>query len=207
MTDIVISKYKEDITWSNQFTKSRLFIYDKSGEDNGYINLPNIGREAHTYLTHIINNYDNLSDYVCFLQGNPYDGHKGHLNLSIEKIDNFSEEISFFPLSYVISCNLDGTPHHPNLDVDKIIFDRFFTNKPPMLQFTVGAQFIVSRNSILNRKLEFYKDLLSEFDRTDIDNEFTGGGGGTKGNKMPWICERIWAYVFNKSYKTKYDVI
>ena len=71
MLDIVIAKYKEDVSWSNQFKTSRVIIYDKSGEDNGFVNLPNFGRESHTYLTHIINNYDNLPDYTCFLQGNP----------------------------------------------------------------------------------------------------------------------------------------
>lgn len=207
MVDIVVSKYKEDVSWTKSISKSKLFIYDKSGDESSqYVKLPNIGREAHTYLHHIIENYDKLSDYTCFLQGNPYDGHKGHLPLSIEQLENFNQNIEFYPLSYMLECNLDGSPHHPNLDVDKIIFDRFFINKPTSLQFVVGAQFIVSKKAILFRKKQFYIDLLNEFDRTDIDNEHTGGGGGTKGNKMPWICERIWAYVFLSNYKTKYDI-
>lgn len=207
MTDVVISKYKEDISWVKNITKSKLFIYDKSDDViPGHIKLPNIGREAHTYLYHIINNYDNLSDYTCFLQGNPYDKEKGHLSLTIEQLESFSENIEFYPLSYILECNLDGTPHHPNLDIDKIIFDKFFIDKPDTLKFVVGAQFIVSKKSILSRKKEFYIDILKEFDRIDIDNEHTGGGGGTKGNKMPWICERIWAYLFISKFRTNYDV-
>ena len=204
--DIVVAKYKEDMSWVSNFDKSRLFIYDKSGEDNGFINLPNFGREAHTYLTHIIENYDNLSDYTCFLQGNPFDGEKGHLNKDADFIQNFNEDVEFYPLSYLLQCDLDGNPHHPKLEVREIIFDKFFNNYPEYLVFVVGAQFIVKKSAILRRKKEFYEDLLKEFDRTDIDNINTGGGGGTQGNKMPWVMERVWTYLFNKNFKTKYDV-
>ena len=204
--DVVVAKYKEDMSWLSRFDKSRLFIYDKSGDDNGFINLPNIGREAHTYLTHIIENYDNLSNYICFLQGNPFDGAKGHLNKDIDFIQNFNEDVEFYPLSYLVQCDLDGNPQHPKLEVKQIIFDQFFNNYPEYLVFVVGAQFIVSKSAILRRKKEFYVDLLKQFDRTDIDNIHTGGGGGTPGNKMPWIMERCWIYLFNKNFKTKYDV-
>ena len=205
MTDIVISKYKEDISWLNNFSKSRIFTYDKSGDETSFIKLPNVGRESHTYLTHIINNYDNLSDYICFLQGNPFDGPKGHLNQSFDFIESFNQSTNFYPLTYLLKCDLNGNPHHPNLEIKKLIFDKFFIDCPNELIFTVGAQFIASRSSILKRKKEFYIDILKEFYRTDIDNKYTGGGGGTCGNKMPWIMERVWAYLFNINYRTKYD--
>jgi hypothetical protein len=32
MTDFVIAKYKEDISWVKNIKNSRVFIYDKSGE-------------------------------------------------------------------------------------------------------------------------------------------------------------------------------
>lgn len=206
MTDVVVARYNENVDWCKNFKNSRVFIYDKSGINNGWINLPNVGREAHTYLTHIINNYDNLSEYVCFLQGNPFDGAKGYLNIRINELDDFNANVDFYNLSYYTVCNLDGTPHHPNLNIDEIIFDRFFINKPQFLKFPVGALFIASKRAILNRSKQFYIDILNEFNRTDIDNSLTGGGGGAKGNKMPWICERIWPYIFNRDYKTKYDL-
>jgi Protein of unknown function (DUF3431). len=34
--------------------------------------LPNIGREAHTFLTHIIANYNALPRHTAFLQGDPF---------------------------------------------------------------------------------------------------------------------------------------
>ncbi|MGL1148113.1 hypothetical protein ACSTLH_00765, partial [Vibrio parahaemolyticus] len=35
--------------------------------------LPNVGREAHTWIHHIIERYETLSPYTLFLQGNPLD--------------------------------------------------------------------------------------------------------------------------------------
>ena len=204
--DIVVAKYKEDIRWVRKFKKSKIFIYDKSNDtDSKYITLPNIGREAHTYLTHIINNYENLSDYTCFLQGNPSDGFKGSLNVSIEFIDNFNQDINFFPVNQLTTCDLDGGPLHSNLEIKKLIFDKYFNKTPDVLIFPVGAQFIVSKKAILNRKKEFYQEIIKEFDRLDIDNKDTNGASGQSGNKMPWVCERVWTYFFNINYESKYD--
>lgn len=204
MTDFVIAKYKEDISWVKNIKNSRVFIYDKSGDNDVYINLPNIGREAHTYLKHIINNYENLSDFTCFLQGNPYDNYKGNLKIELKDLENWNM-IGFYPLSYVFISDLDGNPHHPGLDIDRIVFQKYFINKPNHLEFSVGALFIVDKKSILLRKKGFYESLLEEFNRDDIDNSLTNGGAGTPGNRMPWIMERVWKYIFDPNFKTKFD--
>jgi len=69
---IVVSRYNEDIKWLIPF-KLITIIYNKGDEDLNLnfniIKLPNIGRESHTYLHHIINNYDNLKDRTIFIQG------------------------------------------------------------------------------------------------------------------------------------------
>merc|ERR1719440_887988 len=41
--------------------------------------LPNLGRESHTYLHHIVENYDQLPEWTVFSQaGAPSFGYKGH---------------------------------------------------------------------------------------------------------------------------------
>jgi hypothetical protein len=192
--DIVISRYKNNMTWISYFKTSRLFIYDKSGETNEYIHLPNIGRESHTYLTHIVNNYNDLANHVCFLQGNPFD----HINIDVSTIETFSPLEDFFPLDSIMAkCDVYGSPHSW-CDMKGLIFDKYFINRPSEIIFTPGACFIVKKTAILNRKIEFYQELLKEFDRTDIPNP-----SGI--NKMPWALERTWRYIFDKTYKTKYD--
>ena len=72
MTGIVVARYNEDIKWLDEFNNFNVHLYNK-GDDNleNSTKLPNIGREAHTYLTHIVENYDNLDDVIIFTQGNP----------------------------------------------------------------------------------------------------------------------------------------
>lgn len=212
MIEFVISKYKEDISWVNQIKKSKVTIYDKSDENSSYIKLPNVGREAHTYLYHIIKNYNNLQEFTCFLQGHPFD----HTNvLSLYEIENFkfNKNDHFIGLTNPGKCDLNGNPHHPYLDIDKLIFTKFFIDQPVeitnfnnmgptnVIKWFPGAQFIVHKDLILNRKIELYEDLLKEFDRIDIP---CIGYDGT--NKMPWVMERVWWYIFNPNFKTKYDV-
>ena len=72
-TDIVVSRFDENLEWCKPYA-SMCIVYNK-GEP--LINncglkirhLPNVGRESHTYLNHIINNWDNLNEYTLFLQG------------------------------------------------------------------------------------------------------------------------------------------
>ena len=76
--DIIISRYNEDLKWTllKPFNKFNYIVYNKGNDDNfekskikKIINLDNIGREGHTYLYHIINNYNNLADINVFLPG------------------------------------------------------------------------------------------------------------------------------------------
>ena len=73
---IVVARYNESIDWTKFYN---CIIYNKgdpienTNTTTNVTTLPNVGREGHTYLHHIINNYDTLSDYTMFLQGNPFD--------------------------------------------------------------------------------------------------------------------------------------
>ncbi|XP_022083782.1 uncharacterized protein LOC110975530 isoform X2 [Acanthaster planci] len=72
--EFVISHYNEKLDWVKPLA-SHSHVYHK-GKDKGppfdvykWEKLPNVGRESHTYLHHIIHNYDNLADLTVFLQG------------------------------------------------------------------------------------------------------------------------------------------
>src|SRR5689334_14505234 len=71
---VVVARYKEDIRWLYPLG-SVLRIYNKSDDvpDIDHVQLPNVGRESHTYLTYIIENYDNLPGVIMFTQGNVQD--------------------------------------------------------------------------------------------------------------------------------------
>ena len=71
---LIISRYDEDISWLSSYETFNLYIYNKGSRIKNYefkniINLKNVGRESHTWLYHIVNNYNKLDDINIFLQG------------------------------------------------------------------------------------------------------------------------------------------
>ena len=76
--NVIISRFNEDLEWINEypFNQFKYIVYNKGINENfcknnikQIINIPNVGRCDHTYLYHIINNYDNLSDILVFFPG------------------------------------------------------------------------------------------------------------------------------------------
>jgi len=84
--DIIVSRYNEDLKWTldEPFNQYKYIVYNKGDNDTfektnvkQIITLPNIGREGHTYLYHISENYDNLNNVLVFFPGS--------VNLGIKK--------------------------------------------------------------------------------------------------------------------------
>jgi Protein of unknown function (DUF3431) len=76
--ELVIARYNEDLAWlkNSPYDGYIHSIYNKGptsipgvSADEVVINLPNLGRESHTYLYHIITRYDSLSELTVFLPG------------------------------------------------------------------------------------------------------------------------------------------
>jgi hypothetical protein len=164
---IIIARYNEPVEWSKQF--SNVIIYNKGENlEDGYneIKLENVGREGHTYYKYIYDNYDNLDDYIIFLQGNPFD-HSPNIIENLKKnIINKDLQFDFKFLSKeILICNLNGCSHHnglPLIDVYEKIFNTKLTDKKKNMSFRFGAggQFIVSKNQILKRPKEFYLKIV-----------------------------------------------
>ena len=88
--EIVVARYCEDLEWLTRSHYANLAtIYDKSpvpltidrwrSSEAEVIEVPNVGRESNTYLTHTVKNYHNLANLTVFTQGQaPSRGYKGH---------------------------------------------------------------------------------------------------------------------------------
>lgn len=106
--------------------------------------LPNIGREASSYLWWIIKNYDNLPDLVKFRQAK-------------------MEEHAVGKYNFV--CDWSGHPHHPSLHIER--FSNLIDLKiPKSLYFTSGAQFDISKENIVSNTKEWYENCF-ELSMTD----------------------------------------
>jgi len=94
---IVVARYNEDVVWLLPYDDC-VVLYNKGKDDlppfTNIVKLANIGREGHTYLHHIIENYNNISDRVTFIQGDPLT----HNHTIIYGLDNYIYFNSFQPL-------------------------------------------------------------------------------------------------------------
>lgn len=190
--DIVIARYKEDVSWIRYLDKKyNPIIYNKFNTEECNP-LPNIGREGHTYLNHIINNYHNLSDINIFCQGDPF-FHDNNFVQQCNNIEFYLQEMVFFPLCMKAKEGPFGNIHstHPLGLPIYYFFDLLFGIKletNSTLEVYYGAQFAVRKEAVHSRPIEFYRFLIKflSFEKDPIEG---------------YIIERLWPYIFNTNYK------
>lgn len=190
---VIIARYEEPIEWIKEL-KHQFVIYNKGSKINlPSIHLPNIGREAHTFLHHILRNYNNLPTYTAFLQGNPFDHHKNIINTlntfpqSIPELHCYSEGCYSLADRHLDELDSDMYKHGVFMDA---IYNDHFTVEKHQFHFACGAQYIVHKNNIINKPKRLYHNLLFNYKWQDHE---------------PWSMERVWPMIFNANdeYKSK----
>ncbi len=201
---IVIARYNEDIRWLLPF-KDITIIYNKGNHDiilNKFqtIYLENVGRESHTYLYHIINNYDNLADKTLFFQGTIHD----HKMLEIEdylKDDDFIAKFDMIEIDK-LKKNIDHFGKYRNdynngnmLKCNMTPFD-FLTKifgvvvEENISKVVWGANFSISKKLIQSRPISFYKNILRFIDYHPNP-------------ELGHYLERTWYFIFNNRFIEK----
>lgn len=173
---VIVARYREDVNWCNKLTCDKI-IYNKFFRE-GTI-LPNIGREAHSYLTYIVNHYEDLYDLNVFTQGDPI-FHSAHF---IEKVNNLSDDTNFVGLSDLYwETDCYGLPYHPKpLKIKEYCEELLGLTTPEKWWFNGNAIFAVNKKLILRHNLSFYKNLIKLIDKDE---------------NLPWILERLWEPIF-----------
>ena len=200
---IVVARYKEQLEWLNNepFNLFPITIYNKGGDDN-YLKTPNIvkevvlpnsGLEVHSFLYHIINNYDNLANITAFFQGsidlpNKYGR---AINTVVESFNRNTTIISNagHVMSNVKECNygliVDGYPmSHPTVGVSEHNYHTVPCSIRPfgkwydelfgdivIQNFTVNHIMAVKREHILRRPKEFYEHLITFVENVEIGRQ------------------------------------
>lgn len=101
LLDLVIAHYNESLDWLSSHSEVASVYSKGRPPPNPSLfreakTLPNWGRESHTYLHHIVQNYDNLADVTLFLQGNIHDVNDGtpaHTALTLGEIVDMAERL------------------------------------------------------------------------------------------------------------------
>lgn len=201
--DMVIARYNETLEWLRNVDLTnieRVFIYNKNDEpykllfsihpNVTIVDLPNVGRESHTYLYHIISHYDTIEKFsqkIIFVQGKFSD----HIKFEeLLRCDNFyesmSEQLNTFRLFYYKSRLRPNNLNKPAIEWAKTYIDPHISTWIKNNGFYVryGACFCVDKRSILSRSYGSYITLISTID--DHANPEEGH-----------FFERFWYYIFN----------
>lgn len=118
-------------------------------------NNPNMC-EANQYLTHIITNYSDLSEYTVFTQGFPHDHVR---NINCEILKNIGRDFSTLPSSE--ARNLNDSGH----DLLALQFAEIIIGKKiKKSAWSAGACFMASKNAILKNDISWYKNILDKGD-------------------------------------------
>ncbi len=219
MLSIVVARYNEDLEWLNP-VKEYVHLYNKgqplSDEQKNsyamYKELPNVGREAHTYLKYIIEHYDKLPSVVCFTQGNIDDHYKLNtivsgtellislMNTAVTSTDgysiNFQDSCGQLYIGPYFNTNMEDArfvsffKSEENYNNKMIPFKEWFENTlnisyPEKYRLSWNGIFAVRGELIRRRSLNFYKRLLKEVDRINAPVE-------------AHFFERAWYYVFQE---------
>lgn len=188
---IVVARYNEDVEWTRQFPN--VFIMNKGEKlfDNfNQIFLNNVGREGHSYYSYIYNNYNILSDYTIFLQGYPFDHSPNIIEKLYKYLNNKELDIDFAFLSeFILRSSLDEQLSVRQCCNIHKTWENVFGIKSYNREFEygTGAQFIVSKERILQREKAFYKNIIEILEYSS--DPFEGHD-----------IERFHKYIFNKNY-------
>jgi len=193
--ELVLALWDRDYSWTNDVSSDvKITKYNKNPETlkEGDIFLsPNVGRDVHTFFWHIVNNYDNLSDYTFFAQDHIDD----HVRNYVEIINGPVEDLGKYAiqdlggcwfyqttLPYAINIHKGNCAFHQGLplaEMWKLLFD---TDIPDNISFTAAGHFCVTREHVHKYPVERYKKVLEILENYEIS---------------PWCIERFEAYIFS----------
>lgn len=166
-TRLVVARYTEPLDWLPDIRCS-VTVYNKdsdmpSGVERVVIPLPNLGRESHTYLHHIVHNYNCLDDHTVFAQGRPFD----HCRFFVNQVNQFAaapqpgfHDFADRVLDDYSTCA--ACKHHSWIPMAQT-YEALFGQPAPdtAVCFGAGAQFAVSRDLIRAHPVEFYERALA----------------------------------------------
>ncbi len=186
---IIVARYNENVDWlkTDPFNKYKQFIYEKGPHPLNGPNcktLPNVGREGHTYLYHIIQHYEILPDVIIFLPGSATEPNKKKKTYNLMKQltktkikercefvlnKNYLNDLSAFKIDEYQSSNYHNKTVNPEkklLEASPRPFGKWFSINFPTIKrlptLWYNGIFSVTREQILRFPKQFYINLYNQ---------------------------------------------
>ena len=213
--EIVVSRFNEDLSWVRNIPPhlyTKITIYNKNDlpieppvANCKVVQLPNLGRESHSYLWHVVHNYDTLADITLFLPASvmkkqfkkaQYDRLMEFLATKRESVivgakkakANINAEKGFTINSHVLS-DVNNRAKNPNARLNKSSlrplgkwFEHFFPGEE-LKCIAHNGIVAATRDDIRKRSKEFYESLLKNH--------------SSKNPETVHYSERTWATIFS----------
>jgi hypothetical protein len=175
--ELVVARCREPLAWLRRVPRDFLItVYDKGDGSTAGTPLPNIGREAHTYLHHLAGRHADPADVTVFVQGHPFD-HAPDLHRWLRALAEGALTVDRFHwLGFVADTDdprgrhlfvpWSKNPERRELDLDGFHRALFGTPGPSCYRFFPGGQFAVTREAVRSRPADFYRlgrDLAGAF--------------------------------------------
>jgi hypothetical protein len=179
---IIVAKYKEDVSWLREFSPDQYVIYNKgeraatAPHNARIITRKNVGREAETFMYHILANYDNLSDFLVVVQGIPFD----HTYIKNARefrtaLDNHPDPLEITPLfAHPSKMYMERESYEEAMHVEEY-YRLFFEDSGTYDEnrgFVAGCQYIIPKRAILARPRAFYQRLHMMLINRPEDNTY-----------------------------------
>ncbi|KAL0932911.1 uncharacterized protein CTRU02_211874 [Colletotrichum truncatum] len=220
---IVCARFKESLEpWAPVANNTYMYAKGSVPQTNdsvphsafrSYIPLRNIGREGHTHLYHIVQNYDTLDEVMVFSQADPFDLLAPAVNtteqmvqraMQVEERDvtpfnaalfhdladweqidwNSSKQALWIKPSQIKTLQL--APYTPAQFWTRVMGGQH----PPAIRAMHGGIFAVKRETIWSLPRTVYQNALDEFEKANSSNPEIG-----------FFMERMWAPMFSQKYR------
>lgn len=212
--EIVVAHYNEDIERLKPYAED-VIIYHKWNETwprfpiKKWIKLDNVWREGHTYLHHIIHNYDNLTEYTIFLQWSISD-HSDN-GIAYNTIQEYIDEVKKYEFStkslwlmrrqnpqivwlWKFKDMIDTWSLQKSWYSFQEFYKLLFKKKQPyLLPVFYGANFGVSKKKIQQRKKDFFQQIYNIMNQSPNPEEWH-------------YLERLWFQIFNEKNISYYYI-
>lgn len=192
---VVVARYAEDLTWLRKLPFHDIVVYNKNDRARDttmgslpptarVVNLPNVGRCDHTYLYHIVTQWDNLADVTLFVPGScpTFSAKWRKLNWVVAHISRTGgsafpvDEVNARPVheahgsfhmdSYQATARINASANpenhlHPAEHRPfRVFFQEHFPEMPPVHEVMYKGVFAVSRQHIRQTPKKRYAKLM-----------------------------------------------
>jgi hypothetical protein len=219
--ELVVAAYREPLGWLES-VPCAITVYSKGGmrlEGVPWRPLPNRGREAQTYLRHIVDRYDSLPDFTAFAQGGALEHapdlvarlelrpdravslaprYKPDFPLPAVTAHDLVERLGGFELRYGDARFYGGHTFPVGRDpwLRRAWRAAFAGPQPDPWYYGYGACWLVPRAAIRARPLDYWRYLLAKL-------EGPAGAARAPWDKWrvhplsAWALEALWLYLFS----------